>query len=327
MILKCVTIDKVKLNFGKLLEVSPHQHQSSSSSSESSCNAVLLRISYFSCLFPLGFSPLGRTAPLDQSPLGLPSRWLAAIYRSSPALPGSGDREGCLGEWRGNDLESLPSKVSLVSWLPHAGSSREPVLVLWAAGKVLARDEDGAGSDILFKLFLSVGLYGSGRPSLPGGGGWWKWGGALAEAAVEDAETGIFNLGTRVGDALSLGKLILPPLLPGGEGAPRTGSVSLTEIFSLYLGSARFKDAGFVGDVDGIEPPTAKLLILLWVLAEGARGSRRDIRTDIGGLAAAAEGDGDLDLWPKLVEPLLGGGEEVWLGDGLLDLVSSDVDL
>lgn len=80
---------------------------------------------------------------------------------------------------------------------------------------------------------------------------------------MEDAETGIFNLGTRVGDALSLGKLILPPLLPGGEGAPRTGSVSLTEIFSLYLGSARFKDAGFVGDVDGIEPPTAKLLILL----------------------------------------------------------------
>lgn len=145
------------------------------------------------------------------------------------------------------------------------------------------------------------------------------------ETAVEDADTGIFSLGTRVGDALSLGKLILPPRLPGGDGAPRTGNVSLTTTFSRYLGSERFKDAGFAGEAAALAAP--KLLILLWLLADGANGSRREARLLIGGLADVAEGDGDLDLCPKLVNPLLGGGEAVKFGDGLLDWFSREVDL
>lgn len=141
---------------------------------------------------------------------------------------------------------------------------------------------------------------------------------------MDDADTGIFNLGTCVGDALRRGKLILPPLLPGDEGAPQTGRVSLIVDTSLYLGSTKFKVTGFATEVIATAPP---LEVWLFPLVGGTTGRRREFRLVIGGLAAAVEGDGDLDLCPKLVEPLLGGGEAMKFGEGLLDRVSNDVDL
>jgi hypothetical protein len=55
-------------------------------------------------------------------------------------------------------------------------------------------------------------------------------------------------------------------------------------------------------------------------------GRRREERFVMGGLAAAAAGEGDLDLWMRLVEPLRGGGEPVGFGDGLRERVSREVD-
>lgn len=100
-------------------------------------------------------------------------------------------------------------------------------------------------------------------------------------------ETGMFSLGTRVGDALRRGKLILPR--PGGDGAPRTGSVSLVAMLSLKRGSERFRDTGLAGDV--VVTPLPLLLV-----DEGATGRRRCALMVMGGLAAIREGDGDLDL-------------------------------
>lgn len=94
-----------------------------------------------------------------------------------------------------------------------------------------------------------------------------------------------------MGDGLSLGKLMLLPRLPGGLVDPRTGSVFLIVEISLYFGCAKFKDAGFAGEFIATPVPRTPC-----PPEGGIMGSRRVFRLVIGGLASAAEGEGDLDL-------------------------------
>ena len=136
----------------------------------------------------------------------------------------------------------------------------------------------------------------------------------------------MFSLGTRVGEALRRGKLMLPPF-PGGDGAPRTGKVSLStsrgSLFPRYRDSERFSEAGFAAGVMlfirlGFPLPRIGVFLLtlsglLWLLGEGGRGRRRVALFVMGGLAA---GEGDLE-----------GGEPVGFGEGVRERVSREVDL